>query len=357
MELPDGDRLENPSFEAIVERVGGSLGFVEQPQAKTYDLVVIGGGPAGLAGSVYGASEGLATLLVERDVPGGQAGAASLIENYLGFPHGVTGADLARRAREQAIRFGVEILSLRAAVGLRAERDYRIVTLADGTEVATRSVLLATGVQWRRLDVPGEAEMLNRGVYYGASYTEESSCRDEGVLVVGGANSAGQAAVNLSAYAGRVTMLVREDELAVSMSAYLCDRITASDRIEVRTCSSVRAFCGSEHLEAVEIDGPNGPERIEATGAFVFIGAEPETDWLGDVVARDDGGFVLTGPDLPKGAWSRRSRPPMLLETSMPGVFCAGDVRAGAVRRVASSVGQGSIAVQFVHEWLREIGA
>ncbi|AIE84489.1 FAD-dependent oxidoreductase [Fimbriimonas ginsengisoli] len=356
--LPDnGPCLEMPTPAQLGERLGLKT-HVERP---FYDLAIVGAGPAGLAAAVYGASEGLQTVVVEREAPGGQAGSSSLIENYLGFPTGLSGADLARRARDQAIRFGVEMLTPSEATKLEARDGYRVLHLADGQEIVAHAVILAMGVSYKRLNVAGEENLFGKGVYYGAALTEAINCRDEEVCIVGGANSAGQAAMHFARYAGKVTMLVRGDSLDKAMSQYLVDRIGKTPNIEVRLKSQVKEMIGNGRLEKVRIEGPKGEDVISVSSIFIFIGAEPLTDWLDGTIVRDQRGFIPTGPELleiPEGKerWTEK-RPPSLLETSMPGVFAAGDVRSGSVKRVASSVGQGSIAVQIVHEYLREVRA
>ncbi len=357
--FPDGEKLTSPTLLQIAER----LGLRTQAGLEFYDLAIVGGGPAGLAAAVYGASEGLSTVMIEREAPGGQAGLSSRIENYLGFPSGLSGADLARRAVAQARRFGVEILSPLEATGVRSNGPYRYVRLGDGSEIGCYSLLVATGVQWRRLNVPGIDRLQGAGVYYGGGATEASSCKGEDVYIVGGANSAGQAAMHCSAYAKRVVMLVRGSSLAASMSRYLIDQISKTDNIEVQTGTRVVEVHGETHLEAISIacEASGSVDRVPATALFIFIGAEPRTSWLGDSIARDEHGFILTGPDLlaggkRPGGWPL-DRDPGLLETSTPGVFAVGDVRHGAVRRVASGVGEGSIAVQFVHHYLGNLGA
>jgi thioredoxin reductase (NADPH) len=300
-------------------------------------------------------------VIIEREAPGGQAGLSSRIENYLGFPSGLSGGDLTRRAVAQAMRFGAEILTPQQATKARAEGPYRIITLADGSEVSCHAVLIATGVQWRKLNVPGIESLQGAGVYYGAGSTESVSCRDEDVYIIGGANSAGQAAMNFSRFAKRVIMLVRGESLAATMSRYLIDDISATPNIEVQTQSQIVAVHGKERLEAVSIScGKTGSVEVApASSLFVFIGAEPRTEWLDGFVQRDEKGFLLTGPDLmvsgkrPRG-WTA-DRDPRLLEASVPGVFAVGDVRHGSIKRVASSVGEGSIAVQFVHQYLAGI--
>ena len=325
------------------------------------DVFVIGGGPAGLAAAVYGASEGIGTVMIEREAPGGQAGMSSRIENYLGFPTGLSGGDLARRAVVQAQRFGVEILSPQEAVSVRTEGSYRIVRLADGSEVSCHALLVATGVQWRRLEAPGVDKLQGAGVYYGGGATEALSCEGEIIYVVGGANSAGQAAMHFAKYAERVVLLVRGDGLASIMSQYLIDQIQHTPNIQIWTRASVAEVHGATRLEEISVlcSDTNKVERVPASAMFIFIGALPRTDWLGGVVERDERGFLLTGPDLmrdgqrPKG-WTL-DRDPFLLETNVPGLFAVGDVRHGSVKRVASGVGEGSVAVQFIHQYLSKV--
>ena len=318
-------------------------------------MVVVGAGPAGLAAAVYGASEGLKTLVIEPEAPGGQAGSSSRIENYLGFPAGITGADLGRRAGVQATRFGAEFVTQRA-VGLRIDGQYRFVQLADGREVSSHVVLLAPGVQYRKLGIPGSDRLTGRGIYYGAALVEATSCKDEEVFVVGGANSAGQAALHFAKFARKVTMLVRGTGLAATMSKYLIDEIGRTSNISVETQTQVIASEGEERLEVLRLRGPKGEYCVKASSLFVFIGAEPGVEWLPESILRDDKGFLLAGPDLKQdgklvNGWNQ-GREPFLLETSVPGVFVAGDVRHGSVKRVASAVGEGSIAVQFAHQYL-----
>ena len=349
--LADGTSLVDPGLEEVAARVGLSI----QAAQDFYDLVVVGAGPAGLAAAVYGASEGLKTLVVEPDAPGGQAGSSSRIENYLGFPSGVTGADLGRRAHTQASRFGAEFVVQRAT-GLRIDGQYRFVKLGDEREVSSHSVLLAPGVQYRKLDVPGAERLTGRGVYYGAALVEAVSCKGEDVFIVGGANSAGQAALHFAKYANQVTMLVRGDGLSATMSKYLIDEIGTTSNIVVETRTQVMEAVGEERLECVKLRGPGGERMAPASSVFVFIGAAPVTAWLPSCVLRDKNGFVLAGPDLRvNGGWPevwKETREPFLLESSVPGVFVAGDVRHGSVKRVASAVGEGSIAVQLVHQYL-----
>ena len=348
--LEDGTVLERPSVLELAER----LGVVGQPASEHYDLVIVGGGPAGLAAAVYGASEGLRTIMVERDAPGGQAGQSSRIENYLGFPAGLSGSDLARRATDQARRLGAELLTLQDTTGLRVEGSGRIVDLSGGDSLSASSVLVASGVSYRQLDVPGFAQLTGSGIYYGAALTEARSCADQRIVVIGGANSAGQAAVYFSSYASRVTMLVRGDSLAKSMSHYLIDQIESLSNVEVRTQTQAVGAEGDGRLRALRIRDPQGTETLEDIEAcFVFVGALPRTDWLAGVVARDDRGFILAGLDARSDAWPLQ-RDPFPLETSVPGVFVAGDVRARSIKRVASAVGEGSMAVSLVHQYLAE---
>ena len=355
--LADGSSLADPSLSDLADRVG----LRTHSQTKFFDLVIVGGGPAGLAAAVYGASEGLKTVVVERDAPGGQAGLSSRIENYLGFPSGLSGTDLARRAVAQARRFGTEILAPQEVTNVRSEGPYRIVTLADGSELSCHAMMIATGVQWRKLNVPGMERLQGAGVYYGAGSTEALSCRDEDVYIIGGANSAGQAAMNFARYAKNVIMLVRGESLGVTMSQYLIDDIAQTRNIRVEYGMEVVAVHGEDKLEALSIScGRSGTvDTVPATCLFVFIGAEPRTDWLDGFVERDNRGFLLTGPELmregkrPPG-WTA-DRDPFLLETSVPGVFAVGDVRHGSVKRVASGVGEGSIAIQFVHSHLAKV--
>jgi thioredoxin reductase (NADPH) len=348
--LEDGTVLERPTVLELAER----LGVVGQPAAEHYDLVIVGGGPAGLAAAVYGASEGLRTIMVERDAPGGQAGQSSRIENYLGFPAGLSGSDLARRATDQARRLGAELLTLQDTSGLRVEGSGRIVELSGGDSLSASSVLVASGVSYRQLDVPGFAELTGSGIYYGAALTEARSCADQRIVVIGGANSAGQAAVYFSSYASRVTMLVRGGSLAKSMSHYLIEQIESLSNVEVRTQTEAVGAEGDGRLRALRIRDAEGTQTLEDVDAcFVFVGALPRTDWLAGVVARDDRGFILAGLDAKGDGWPLQ-RDPFPLETSVPGVFVAGDVRARSIKRVASAVGEGSMAVSLVHQYLAE---
>ncbi len=347
--FPNGESLVEPEITLLAEKVG----LRTQAERDFYDLAIVGAGPAGLAGAVYGASEGLKTLVIEPAAPGGQAGSSSRIENYLGFPSGLSGEDLARRATIQATRFGAEFLSQRA-IGIRTEGQYHFIQLSGGGEVACHTALIATGVDYRKLKTVGLERLTGAGVYYGAALTEAISCKDETVMIVGGANSAGQAATHFARYAKKVIMLVRADSLEKGMSRYLVDQIAALPNIEVRTRTEVVDACGDTHLEAVLLKSPTGEVEEAASGLFIFVGGEPKTDWLPARILREEKGFVLSGPDLhltDDFHWTL-DRPPYLLETSVPGIFVAGDVRFGSVKRVASAVGQGSIAVQFVHQYL-----
>jgi thioredoxin reductase (NADPH) len=349
--FPDGTMLVEADPDTLAARVGLST----QATQEFYDMAVVGAGPAGLAAAVYGASEGLRTLIIEPEAPGGQAGSTSRIENYLGFPTGITGEDLGRRAHIQASRFGAEFLTQRAT-GLRIDGQYRFVQLADGREVASHVVLLAPGVQYRKLDIPGAGRLAGRGIYYGAALVEAASCKDEEVFVVGGANSAGQAALHFAKYARKVTMLVRGPSLSATMSKYLIDEIERTSNILVEVRTQVIEVEGEERLECLRLRGPQGDSRTPASSLFVFIGAQPVVEWLPNCILRDEKGFVLAGPDLRREgklpeSW-REPREPFLLETSVPGIFVAGDVRHGSVKRVASAVGEGSIAVQFAHQYL-----
>jgi thioredoxin reductase (NADPH) len=355
--FPDGTKL----LESIPTDVAQKVGLRTRAQTDFYDLAIVGGGPAGLAAAVYGASEGLHTVMIEKEAPGGQAGMSSRIENYLGFPMGLSGGDLARRAVVQAQRFGVEILSPQEAVAVRTEGSYRIIKLADGSEISCHALMIASGVQWRRLAAPGIDRLQGAGIYYGGGATEALSCKGETVYVVGGANSAGQAAMNFARYAKRVVILVRGDSLASTMSQYLIDQIKQTPNIELWAHGSVSEAHGDSHLEEISVlcSDTGKTERVPATSMFIFIGALPRTEWLAGMVERDERGFILTGPDLirdgqrPKG-WTL-DRDPFLLETNVPGLFAVGDVRHGSVKRVASGVGEGSVAVQFIHQYLSKV--
>jgi len=355
--FPDGIKLSEPTTAAIAQKIG----LRTRTDVEFYDLAIVGGGPAGLAAAVYGASEGLRTVMIEREAPGGQAGLSSRIENYLGFPAGLSGRDLARRAVVQATRFGVEILSPQEAAGVRIEGPYRIIEMADGSKVSCHALLLAMGVQWRSLEVPGEDRLRGAGVYYGGGMTEAMSCKGETVYVVGGANSAGQAAINFANYATKVVMLIRRQSLAATMSQYLIDQIKKTPNIEVWPQTEVAELHGDQHLEEISIlCAPTGTtDRVPAKSLYIYIGALPRTNWLGDLVQRDDRGFILSGSDLvrdgkrPHG-WTL-DREPSLLETNVPGIFVVGDVRHGSVKRVASGVGEGAVAIQFVHQYLAKV--
>jgi thioredoxin reductase (NADPH) len=357
--LPDGELLQQPDLGELAEK----LGLRMRAGAEFYDLAIVGGGPAGLAAAVYGASEGLKTVMLESEAPGGQAGLSSRIENYLGFPSGLSGADLARRAVTQAKRFGVEILAPVRAASLKVDGTYRFIELVNGAQISSHAVVLATGVQWRKLDVPGIDLLQDAGVYYGAASTEALSCRDEDVYIVGAANSAGQAAVYFAAYAKRVIMLIRGPSLSATMSQYLIDQIAQTANIHLEVNTRIASVHGDGRLEEISLhcDQSNETTRVPASALFIFIGAEPRTEWLNGTVERDAKGFILTGADLirngqrPAG-WTP-DRDPYLLETNIPGVFAAGDVRCGSAKRVASSVGEGSVAVQFVHQYLSAVGA
>jgi thioredoxin reductase (NADPH) len=351
---PDSDYMVDPDISDLAAKVGLST----TPATDFYDVVIVGGGPAGLAAAVYAASEGLRTVLVERKATGGQAGESSRIENYLGFPDGVTGGQLTDRARRQAHKFGAEILTTRDVVGLGVSASSRSVRFADGGEVVSHAVLLSTGVAYRRLGVPGADALTGRGVFYGSAVTEAPACAGDDIFIVGGANSAGQAAVFLARHARQVTLVVRADNLEKSMSYYLIRQIREIPNVDVRLTTEVTAVHGGDHLEAITLcNSTTGTQQTAQAGyLFVFIGAEPRTDWLDDVIERDGRGFVLTGPDLlvegnrPRG-WAL-DRDPYYLEASVPGVFAAGDVRANSVKRVASAVGEGAMAIQLVHGYV-----
>ena len=357
VELPDGTRLEAPTVHALADR----LGWVTQPRLKEYDVSIYGAGPAGLSAAVYAASEGLRAVVIERHAVGGQAGSSSLIENYMGFPGGISGAELCERGRQQAVKFGVEILMMRE--GIKAEfRDGKIIAdLVDGSTMIARTNICATGVEWRRLGLPNEARYLGRGFYYGAGMSEAPLCRNEQVFVVGGANSAGQAAMYLSEYAAKVVMLVRAPTFKGSMSSYLYDRILAHPKIEVRFNTAVTEIDGDTGLSRIALtsDATKATGWADASRLFVCIGGAPNTEWAKDTpILRDPQGFLLTGAELltegrPPACWPLK-RQPYHLETSVPGSFAAGDVRAGSVKRLATAVGEGGMAVTFVHKHLRE---
>jgi thioredoxin reductase (NADPH) len=355
--FPDGTKQTRPTNPEIAQKIGLKV----RPEGQFYDLIIVGGGPSGLAAAVYGASEGLRTIVVERHAPGGQAGLSTMIENYLGFPAGLSGADLARRAVAQAQKFEVEIVTPLVVSEVTVEGSSPVVTLSDGMQLRGHVVLLATGVEWRRLDVPGIDRLVGAGVYYGGTLAEAFFCRSEDIYIVGGANSAGQAAVYFSRYASSVTMLVRGESLDKEMSRYLIDQIYNTKNIRVRLRTTVVKVHGEDRLEAITIlDALKGNEEtLPTTALFIFIGALPHTDWLGDLVQRDDHGFILTGPNLREaegnGTGPRKWKPdrdPFLLESSQPGIFAAGDVRHGSVKRVAAAVGEGATAVQNIHQYL-----
>ena len=355
--FPDGSTLINPHITTVAAKVG----LRTQATQPFYDLIIVGAGPAGLAAAVYGASEGLRTLLIDKETAGGQAGTSSRIENYLGFPNGLSGADLARRAAAQASRLGAEILTAQEVTQIRVSGPYRFVRLADGTELSCKALIIATGVSLRTLDTPGIQALTGAGVYYGAALTEAAHYKSKPVFVVGGANSAGQGAMFFSRYASKVTMLVRGSSLQKDMSQYLVDQINGTENIEVRVRTSVTEVIGTDRLEALVIkDNDTGEtETVPAAALFVFIGAKPHSDFVADVVERNQAGFILTGPDLmrdgrPPKNW-RLNRDPFLLETSVPGIFAVGDIRQDTIRRVASAVGQGSTAVSFVHQYLKTV--
>jgi thioredoxin reductase (NADPH) len=355
--FPDGQRIAEPSQQSIADK----LGLRTHAQTDFYDLAIVGGGPAGLAAAVYGASEGLRTVMIEREAPGGQAGLSSRIENYLGFPSGLTGTDLARRAVAQARRFDVEILSPQEAIGVRVDGPYRYIKLGDGIEISCHALLLAMGVQWRSMNIPGIDRFQGAGVYYGGGTSEALSCKGETVYIVGGANSAGQAAMHFSKFAGKVIMLVRGESLASTMSHYLIEQIEKASNIDVWLQTQVVEVHGDARLEAITIcrGSSTAPEKLPASSLFIFIGAQPRTEWLGDLIQRDERGFILSGPDLLRNgkrpdSWTL-DRDPGLLETSVPGIFVVGDVRHGSVKRVASGVGEGAVVVQFMHQYLAKV--
>jgi thioredoxin reductase (NADPH) len=354
--VPDGDTLRSPS----IFDLAGALGLPTSARQRLYDVAIVGGGPAGLAAAVYAASEGLSTVIVEREAPGGQAGQSAAIENYLGFPKGLSGSDLTQRAVAQASRFGAEMVLARDVVGFEARGPVRAVLLDGSGEIEARALVVATGVSYRRLEAAGLDELTGRGVYYGVNASEASQVQGEDVYVVGAANSAGQAALNLSRFAKRVVLVVRADTLTDTMSQYLVARIMAVPNIEVRYRSEVAAGRGDGHLEKLSLaDRDTGAiEEVSSCWLFVFIGAAPRTGWLGPDVARDGEGFVVTGQDLLSPAFARRwplSRAPFALETSMPGVFAAGDVRLDSMKRIASAVGEGAMSIYLVHRYLETI--
>jgi thioredoxin reductase (NADPH) len=352
--VPDREPLRNPTL----LDAAGALGLHVEAEHPLYDVCIVGGGPAGLAAGVYAASEGLKTVIVEREAPGGQAGQSSAIENYLGFPKGLSGSDLAQRALAQVSRFGAELVLAREVVALEQRGTVRAVLFEDGGEVEARSVVVSTGVSYRRLEADGVERLQGKGIYYGATAAEAPQTADDMVYVVGGANSAGQAALNFAKHAKQVTLVVRGADLLATMSTYLVDRITAAPNIAVRCTTEVGAADGEDHLERLTLveRGSGDREEVEASWLFVFIGASPRTDWLGEPVARDLHGFVLTGPDVvTSGAAWAPARAPFALETSLPGVFAAGDVRLDSMKRVASAVGEGAMSIYLVHRYLATI--
>lgn len=355
--MPDGTRLVSPTTSELAQ----AIGMRTEASAPYYDLIIIGGGPAGLGAAVYGGSEGLKTLLIDKSATGGQAGTSSRIENYLGFPKGLSGAELARRATAQAERFGVEILIPQEVVAVRVEEPYKYVTLADGTELSCKALVVATGVDVRRLQVPGIEGLEGAGVYYGAAMTEAANYADQHIFIVGGANSAGQGAMFFSRYASQVTMLVRGPSLTISMSQYLIDQIDGKENIDVRTNTQVVEIKGEERLDSIVLENNATGETTEeqATALFVFIGATAYTDMLDGIVERNKQGFIITGQDLMRdnkisGYWQLK-RQPFMHETNVPGIFAVGDVRDGSVKRVASAVGEGAIAVSMVHQYLKTV--
>lgn len=356
VEFPDGRRLTN----ATVATVAGALGWLAAPKLREYDLSIYGAGPAGLSAAVYAASEGLRVVVLERDAIGGQAGSSSLIENYLGFPQGIAGAQLAERARRQALDFGAEILIMREGIKGNFRNGLMYATLADGSTMVSRSNICATGVRWRRLGLAHEEELIGRGVYYGAGSSEGANCVDSEVVVVGGGNSAGQAVMNMATYATRVVMVVRGESLAATLSSYLMERIAAQPNVEVRLNTRVTDLQADDgSLTGVTLEDASGAqEKHTASRLFICIGGEPETEWAaGTPIIRDQLGYLVTGPDLQSedldGIWPRE-RPPFYLETSVPGSFAAGDVRHNSIKRVASAVGEGAMAVAFAHRFLAE---
>lgn len=355
--FPDGSHLLQPTN----IQIGKKIGLKTRAVMPFYDVLIVGAGPAGLAAAVYAASEGLRTIIIEREAPGGQAGTSSRIENYLGFPSGLTGGDLARRAVAQAQKFGAEILTPQEVTSLRIDGQYRYVTLADGSELSCHTLIIATGVSYRKLKVPGSDKLTGAGVYYGAAMTEAIGYKGEDVFIIGAGNSAGQAAMHLSKYARSVTLLVRGDSLKKSMSKYLIDQIEEMNNIVVKVLTEVTEVFGKDKLEAITIGNlaTGEVETVPACALFTFIGATPRTNWLQDIVERDSKGYILTGPDVLHGEMYPRGwtlpRSPCLLETNVPGIFAVGDVRYQSVKRVASAVGEGSIAIQFIHQYLSSL--
>lgn len=354
--FPDGGVLVQPAPREVAERAG----LKTQPDRPFYDLAIVGAGPAGLAAAVYGASEGLKTVILDAEAPGGQAGTSSLIENYLGFPRGLSGSDLTRRAVTQARKFGAELITPVQATGLRLEGPYRYITTSDGGELSCHAMMVTCGVQYQKLRATGVEELTGAGIYYGSTMTEAVSCRGADVFVVGGGNSAGQAAVFLARVARSVGIVLRGDALGKTMSQYLVDQIARTENIHVLRRTTVCGAQGDGRLERLSLqNGDGGTRTVDASALFIFIGAAPNTDWLGDCVMRDDHGFILTGSDVMRDGKPPRDWPlerdPFLLESSVPGIFCAGDVRHGSIKRVASGVGEGSVAISFVHQYLADL--
>jgi thioredoxin reductase (NADPH) len=355
--FPDGSFLSKPENREIAERIGLQT-IADQP---FYDLIIVGAGPAGLAAAVYGASEGLKTLVVEQEAPGGQAGMSSRIENYLGFPQGLSGSELTHRAVSQARRFGVEILTAQKVVGMEADGPSKKIKLGDGNELLCKALLVSSGVSYRKLEANGVGELTGAGIYYGAARSVGETLKDQDVYIIGGANSAGQAAIYFSRFAKTVTMLIRGESISTMMSHYLVDQIGATENISVCTKTQVTEAIGSSRLESLILTRDDGgaQEAVPASALFIFIGAVPNTDWLGDQIAKDSHGFILSGPDINSNeqgmSTSTPKRIPYMLETSLPGVFVAGDVRHGSIKRVASAVGEGSMAVMFVHQYLNTV--
>ena len=355
--LEDGTMMKNPSVLDIASRIGLNAAVKQQ----VYDVIIIGAGPAGLAASVYGASEGLSTLLIERKAPCGQAGTSSRIENYLGFPSGLSGADLTRRAVTQATRFGTEILSPQSVKEIKIKDRYKTIVLEDGTEINAKAVVITTGVDYRKLETQGIEDFTGRGIYYGAANTEASSCGNKEVYILGGGNSAGQAAMYLSKFAKHVYIIVRKTDLSFSMSSYLIDQLSTAENVTILGCTEILEACGENHLQGLKLIDLNTQEQrsVAADALFIFIGAKPYTDWIGLEIIKNSKGFIETGREMNnykefKRVW-KVDRDPYLLETSSPGIFAAGDVRAGAMNRVTSAVGEGSMSINMVHQYLSEI--